>query len=220
MPSGGEIDIVIDMASSTNTAIENMHNVGEGKNSLCEVWSGFVVCDRSIRSQEALGFENKLHDCAEVRLENGEALLVNKRVVGDEKVEKVVGAENPKKKGCKKPPKPPRPPRPLSLDFADQKLVREISELAMLKKAKADRMKILKKIKNGKSASSSAGNTFALVVSLIFCIVIFWQGVFPKGRTNSTFLGSPQSTIGTTATSSSSISIQFYRNVSINTGSS
>ncbi|KAL0904450.1 hypothetical protein M5K25_026566 [Dendrobium thyrsiflorum] len=172
MRSGGQIDIVIDMASSTNTAIENMHNVGEGKNLLCEVWSGFVVCDRSIRGEEALGFENKLHDCAEVRLENGEALLVDKRVVGDEKVEKVMGAE---KKGCKKPPKPPRPPRPLSLDFAEQKLVREISELAMLKKAKADRMKILKKIKNGKSASSSSGNTFALVISLIFCIVIFWQ---------------------------------------------
>ncbi|KAL0904452.1 hypothetical protein M5K25_026568 [Dendrobium thyrsiflorum] len=54
------------------------------------------------------------------------------------------------------------------------------------------------------------------------CCFLLKKRVFPKGRTNSAFLGSSQSSIGTTAasSSSSSISIQFYRNASINTGSS
>lgn len=200
MTSGGDIDFVIDLESSTESAIENGYSVREGKNLLYREWSGLILCDRSIRDEEPVSFENKMHNSAEVRLENGEAW----RALVDVKVEKVVRAEKPKKKSCTKPPKPPRPSRPLSLDLADQKFIREISELAMLKKARTDRMKALKKIKNGKSASSSAGNTFALVVTLIFCIVIFWQGVFPRGRLNSAFLGSPQSSIGSTTNSSSS----------------
>ncbi|XP_020596694.1 uncharacterized protein LOC110036563 isoform X2 [Phalaenopsis equestris] len=217
MTSGGDKYFVIDVERSTNAAIENGYNVGEGKNFSYKEWSGLVLCDRAIRDEEAVSFEPKLHNCAELRLEIGEALLVDKRVVGDDKVQKFLRSEKPKKKGCAKPPKPPRPPCSLTLDLADQKLIKEISDLMMLKKARADRVKALKKIKNGKSASSSAGNTFALVISIIFCIVIFWQGVFSNGSSNSAFLGSPQSSIGTATNSNNSssiISFQFFRNAS------
>lgn len=80
-----------------------------------------------------------------------------------------------KKKRLKKPPKPPRPPRSVPLDLSDQKLVNELTEIAMLKKARMERMKALKKLKNSKPASGN-GNWCALVVTVIFCLVIFWHG--------------------------------------------
>ncbi|KAL3634666.1 hypothetical protein CASFOL_021720 [Castilleja foliolosa] len=86
--------------------------------------------------------------------------------------------------GAKKPPKPPRPPRGLSLDAADQKLIREISELAMLKRARIERMKALKKMKAAKAAAggsgSSNGNFIAMVFTILFCVVIIFQGCNPS----------------------------------------
>ncbi|KAL5220395.1 hypothetical protein ABZP36_025108 [Zizania latifolia] len=84
--------------------------------------------------------------------------------------------EKEKKKRSKKPPRPPRPPSTSPLDAADQKLVSELSELAMLKRARIERMKALKKMKNSKPASS-IGNLVALIITVIFCLVILWQGI-------------------------------------------
>lgn len=78
--------------------------------------------------------------------------------------------------------KPPRPPRPLSLDAADQKLIKELAELAMIKRARIERMKALKQKKNSKilssssSTSSSYGSFFAMVFTVIFLLVILFQG--------------------------------------------
>ncbi|KAJ4802062.1 hypothetical protein LUZ62_014628 [Rhynchospora pubera] len=108
-----------------------------------------------------------------------------------------------KKKRLKKPPKPPRPPRPLSLDLSDQKLVNELTEIAMLKKARIERMKALKKMKNAKPASGT-GSWCALVVTVIFCIVIFWHGLFSRGNGGIMgFHGSPESSF---------VSVQTYKN--------
>lgn len=83
--------------------------------------------------------------------------------------------EKEKKKRSKKPPRPPRPPSASPLDAADQKLISELSELASLKRARIERMKALKKMKNTKPASS-IGNLVALIITIIFCLVILWQG--------------------------------------------
>ncbi|CAI9119047.1 OLC1v1020707C2 [Oldenlandia corymbosa var. corymbosa] len=105
----------------------------------------------------------------------------------DNKVEPVV--ENKKKTdhserrkssgSAKKPPKPPRPPRGMSLDAADQKLMRELHEIAMLKRARIERMKALKKMKaaaKAPSTSSNGGSLFAMLCTALFCIVIICQG--------------------------------------------
>jgi hypothetical protein len=60
------------------------------------------------------------------------------------------------------------------LDAADQKLIKEISELAMLKRARIERMKALKKVKATKASSNS--NLFAMVFTILFCLVILFQG--------------------------------------------
>ncbi|KAL1539146.1 hypothetical protein AAHA92_27805 [Salvia divinorum] len=81
--------------------------------------------------------------------------------------------------------KPPRPPRGLSLDAADQKLIKEISELLMLKRARIERIKALKKTKAAKgmsSSTSSAGNLIAMLLTLLLCIVIIFQGCHPWGN--------------------------------------
>ncbi|XP_006644101.1 uncharacterized protein LOC102699440 isoform X2 [Oryza brachyantha] len=112
-----------------------------------------------------------------------------------------------KKKRSKKPPRPPRPPSASPLDAADQKLISELSELAMLKRARVERMKALKKMKNSKPASS-IGNLVALIITVIFCLVILWQGVFSRHWASISFHGSP---ISSGRSHASLISIQFYK---------
>ncbi|XP_020264425.1 uncharacterized protein LOC109840258 isoform X2 [Asparagus officinalis] len=99
--------------------------------------------------------------------------------------------EKPKKKNCKKPPKPPRPPRAPSMDAADQKFLMEMSEAAKLKRARIERMKALKRMKNAKSGSS---------------------GLFSGGGSRVKFHGSPESSAGARG---GFISVQFYRNMSV-----
>ena len=86
--------------------------------------------------------------------------------------------EGKHKKGSnKKASKPPRPPRAPLLDAADHKLIRELTELAMLKRARIERLKALKKMRAAKSSSpSSSSSILAMVFTLVFCIVIIFQG--------------------------------------------
>lgn len=140
--------------------------------------AGFVSSGGTNKDEENVGSANHHLLSAESPIENG-VVLVDKRCGGGgERGElsplekKKLEGKKPKKKSCKKPPRPPRAP---SLDAADQKLIQEFSEVAMLKRARIERMKALKKMKNAKSASSGS-NLFALIITMIFCIVIIWQG--------------------------------------------
>lgn len=90
-------------------------------------------------------------------------------------VENQVAKEKRKKTSNKKASKPPRPPRGPSLDAADLMLIKEITELAMLKRARIERIKALKKMKAAK-ASSSNSNMFAMVFTILFFLVIIFQG--------------------------------------------
>ncbi|KAJ8749393.1 hypothetical protein K2173_018884 [Erythroxylum novogranatense] len=76
--------------------------------------------------------------------------------------------------------KPPRPPRGLSLDSTDQKFIKELSELSMQKYARIERMKALKKMKATK-ASSSGSNLLATLFTLLFFLVIIFQGMSSRG---------------------------------------
>ncbi|OIT30662.1 PREDICTED: uncharacterized protein LOC109209681 isoform X1 [Nicotiana attenuata] len=74
-----------------------------------------------------------------------------------------------------KPPKPPRPPKGPSLDAADIKFVKEISEIAIWKRRRTERIKALKKIKK-ESASPSKMNILATVITVLFFLIIIFQG--------------------------------------------
>ncbi|CAH9114989.1 unnamed protein product [Cuscuta epithymum] len=110
-------------------------------------------------------------------------------------MEKKVEKEKRKSISAKKPPKPPRPPRGLSLDAADQKLIKEIHELALIKRARIDRMKALKKLKAVKASSVSSafsGSFFAMFFTVVFFMVLIFQGM-SSGNGSSSFHDSPES---------------------------
>ncbi|XP_039021277.1 uncharacterized protein LOC120153386 isoform X2 [Hibiscus syriacus] len=112
-----------------------------------------------------------------------------------------------KKTNTRKSPKPPRPPKGPLLDAADQKLVREIAELAMRKRARMKRLKTMKRMKDAK-ASSSSTSLFAMVITVLFCFVIFFQGICIRRCASVMSEGSPSPSVGS---SEGLISVQFYK---------
>ncbi|CAD5163826.1 uncharacterized protein LOC103993319 isoform X1 [Musa acuminata AAA Group] len=209
-------DVLVDLESGMNTMINQQEEAkdvgcgaGQGRRVLDKEWSGFLGIDGFMKHEEAVKLENGMPGCAELPIRNAEA-SVDKRDGGEEWVrllEEKVGAEKMKKKGCKKHPKPPRPPRSPSLDAADQKLIREISELSMMKRARIEQMK--KKMRNTKSTSST-GNFFALIVTILFCLVIIWQEAFSQRSSIVRSHGSESSVRG------GLISVHFHKNASVN----
>ncbi|RWW01020.1 hypothetical protein BHE74_00039968, partial [Ensete ventricosum] len=173
-------DAVVDLESGMNALLKQQEgtkdvdlSAGQGRRVMNKGWGGLMGF---MNVEEAAKSANVMTSCSALPLTDAEA-SVYKRDIGEENpnlLEKKVRAEKTKKKGCKKPPKPPRPPKSPPLDAADQKLIREISELAMMKRARIERMK--QKMKNAK-ATSSNGNLCALVVTILFCLVIIWQGI-------------------------------------------
>ncbi|MQM02342.1 hypothetical protein Taro_035109 [Colocasia esculenta] len=195
----------VDLERGTTTG-DNGSGISPAKQLFNKICNGLTGAHRSIRDEEAANLVNPI--------ENKD--LSPEKKFGEEEgvglAEKAAEAEQPKKKkkpSKKKPPKPPRPPRAASLDALDQKLTQEISELAMLKRARVERMKALMKTKNSKSTSSNS-NLFALIITLLFCLVIIWQGFCSRSHSKVSLVGSPESSIGTRA---QLLSVQYFRNV-------
>ncbi|XP_057485295.1 uncharacterized protein LOC130771650 [Actinidia eriantha] len=174
---------------------------------IAKSFSGFVSVDGSSNCEKGLSL------CGNISTINDVKLLADKKVEGDataDLVENKKRKERRKTTSAKKPPRPPRPPKALSLDAADQKLIKEISELAMIKRARIERMKALKKMKAEK-ASISTGNLFAMIFTILFCLVIICQGMCPGRSSPVSFQGSPESA---QTAESGFISIQHHRNTS------
>lgn len=122
---------------------------------------------------------NMVKSCGVV---DGVELLIDKSSEGEESRDQVVVVEKmcigeKHKKNSRKPPKPPRPPKGPSLDAADRKLVRELADVAMRKRARTERIKALKKVKAGKGSYLNSGLS-AMVITLVFFLVITFQGIF------------------------------------------
>ncbi|XP_038903260.1 uncharacterized protein LOC120089897 [Benincasa hispida] len=94
--------------------------------------------------------------------------------------------------------KPPRPPRGPSLDAADRIFVKEMTELAVKKRATVERIKALKKMKAEK-ASSFNSSLPALFITLLFFVVIIFQGMSAKGSTMVLMSDSPAPSVGGSA---------------------
>ncbi|KAI3749695.1 hypothetical protein L2E82_20311 [Cichorium intybus] len=75
--------------------------------------------------------------------------------------------------------KPPRPRKSPSLTTADLRLVKEISELVIKKRAKVERLKSMKKMRAVKPPSPSSKTTLiAMIITLLFVIIIVFQGKY------------------------------------------
>lgn len=204
-------DALIDLESGNATAVSN-HSTGvdasftvgqartapNGARNACVCANG---CPRDDRNQHM--------DCSPPASDAVARSGDDRKSEGEEKLGLLdsSGGEKTKKKRSKKPPRPPRPLTPTPLDVSDQKLLNELSELAVLKRARIERMKALKKMKNAKQGISG-GNLCPLIITIIFCIVILWQGFFSGHGSAVSFHGSPESSI---RAHSSLISIRFYK---------
>ncbi|KAL8105437.1 uncharacterized protein LOC141676536 isoform X2 [Apium graveolens] len=195
-----ERESVIDLEAGVNISDEarqadNVSAVNSDKNLFDKLFRGFVSADVIEKGENEVNLKssNGIVTSPE-RLK----LLMDEKVQGEEVAdlkENNTGRDKRKTLSAKKAPKPPRPPRGLSLDAADQKLIKEFAQLAMMKRARTERMKALKKMKAAKassSSSSSSGNLFAMLFTVVFCLVILFQGVSSRSSTAS-FAGSPES---------------------------
>lgn len=180
-------------------------------NTLTNIFGGLVSIDGSIKGKKETILSGNISEVSGIALENGK-FLIDKKVEGDEAVDlvEVKSGKERRKTSGKKPPRPPRPPKALSLDAADQKLIKEISELALVKRARIERMKALKKMKVEK-ASTSTGNLFAMMFTIIFCLIVIFQVMSPGRGSPVSFQGSPEST---QAANSGFISVGYHQNTS------
>ncbi|PNX97071.1 hypothetical protein L195_g020291 [Trifolium pratense] len=181
--SGMDKDIEVDLESGmpliedNSSRISNPSTTTEGKALFANIPFGFAS------GQDGASSYFNEPNLSEVSLD---VMKVINNNPGKEKRKK---ASSNKKSG-----KPPRPPKGPSLDAADLKLIRELSERALLKRARVERMKALKKMRAAKSSSSSnTSSVLALIFTIIFFIVIIYQGMSPGKSPVASFQGSPVS---------------------------
>ncbi|KAK9685038.1 hypothetical protein RND81_10G250800 [Saponaria officinalis] len=109
-------------------------------------------------------------------------------------IDKCSGGEEPlekKKQKLNKSSKPPRPPKGPVLSASDLKLVKELSELAARKRARIERMKALRKMKDTTKRSTSTTNLTAMLMTALFFIVILFQGAFSGNNARKELVESP-----------------------------
>ncbi|CAL5437478.1 unnamed protein product [Camellia sinensis] len=221
-----ERDLLIDLESgriiseegSSQGAVSGNRQV---KNAFNTVVSGFLGLNRSVGGESGVNPYSNLGETSKSGAGNVEGLLGSSsgEVSGEHMaiVEKKHGKEKRKNTKYKKAPKPPRPPKGPSLDAADVKLIKELSALAMKKRARSEQMKAMKKMKEAKSSSSSLisknSSVSALVITILFFVIILFQGFCSRSSSSVSFEGSPEP-----AATNSLISVQFYGNPSTNFG--
>ncbi|XP_073023997.1 uncharacterized protein [Primulina eburnea] len=175
--SGSDLDLDIDLESGETTSEEDVRKENVMIDQDVKNLTGRMRCE-NLRVESPYGSTNCSDSSSSYdKLLNSDEISAN----GEEahccrfREDKTLDKEKSKKKNPAKPPKPPRPPRGPSLDASDMKLLKEISELN-LKRKRMERIRTLKKMKKEK-ASSSISNLFALLVTVIFLLVIVFQGL-------------------------------------------
>ncbi|KAK6260356.1 hypothetical protein QQP08_000435 [Theobroma cacao] len=212
-----ERDVEVDLESGGTTSEDeriqdHVSSNSQAKRTFSRVWSDVLSFDRIGKGECSINSCSSSSSFGGVEGENME-FLVDKNSEGEESrdlvalAEKNFAEEKCKKTNSRKPPKPPRPPKGPLLDAADQKLVREIAELAMRKRARMKRIKAMKKM-NAAKVSSSSSSLSALVITVLFCLVILFQGICSRRGASVLLEGSPAPAVGS---SEGLISVQFYK---------
>ncbi|TVU18033.1 hypothetical protein EJB05_34115 [Eragrostis curvula] len=192
------------VVSEHNNLVDTSFTAGQARTVHNGAWNGCVGANEGLKDDRNQHMDSS-PPASDAATKSGD----DRKSEGEEKLGLLdnSGGEKTKKKRSKKPPRPPRPPTLTPLDVSDQKLLNELNELAVLKRARIERMKALKKMKNAKQGSSSS-HLCPLIITIIFCVVILWQGFCSRPGTTVSFHGSPESSI---REHSSLISIRFYK---------
>ncbi|XVF80700.1 hypothetical protein PTKIN_Ptkin15bG0096200 [Pterospermum kingtungense] len=200
-----ERDIEVDLESGGTTSEDertkdHVSSNIKTKRTFSTVWSDILTFDRIGKGVCGINSCSSSSSFGVVESEDME-LLVDKNSERDENnelmalVDKNFAEDKCKKTNSKKPPKPPRPPKGPLLDAADQKLVKEITELAMRKRARMKRIKEMKKMKAA-IASSPSSTLTAMVITVLFCLIIFFPGICSRHGSSTLLEGSPAPAVG------------------------
>ncbi|KAL8153623.1 hypothetical protein V2J09_011383 [Rumex salicifolius] len=147
----------------------------ERRLSFSDACYGFENCDGSMQCESR--FTLSIATDYSVNSMETVQLLVDRKIGLGENYESVLEKKSVKgKPKAMSGKKPPRPPRGLSLDSTDQKIIRELAEMAKLKRARMERMRALKKMKDART-SSSKNQLFATLFTVLFFLVILFQGI-------------------------------------------
>lgn len=174
--SGSDLDFDIDLESGGTSEDDASKSLGleNSKNLLGRVCE--LCRSESTNGEDCSCSYDKLIVSDEISYKDKEHLgeFRQKPInFGHERIDK----EKSKKQKSAKPSKPPRPPRGPSLDASDMMLLKEIAELNV-KRRRMERSRTLNRIKKEKSSSSST-SLFACLLTLIFLLVIIFQGKIP-----------------------------------------
>ncbi|KAH6802528.1 hypothetical protein C2S51_033974 [Perilla frutescens var. frutescens] len=177
--SESDLDLDIDLESGGTTSEEDASknqafSCVNSKKLLGRVRSGLT-------RSKSLGECTSDEDCScsyDEFMTSDEILAKNKEQLGRfaQFGHKKIDEEKPKKPNSTKPPRPPRGP---SLDASDMKLLKEITELKS-KRRRMERSGTSKKMKKEK-ASSQKTNLLACLVTVVFVLVIIFEGISGNG---------------------------------------
>lgn len=178
-------DIVVDLRNCNETMSKEdggRDPVKQANKQCTRVNSEGLSSDASVKEEDGVCLINNLVTYGNTTNANVELLIdIGPRREESQKngniAKKKYVNEKHKKANSRKPPKPPRPSKGPFLDAADQKFVREISELAMRRRARIERIKELKKKKAVKGSSTGNSSISAMIITLLFFIVIVFQGM-------------------------------------------
>ncbi|XP_022728431.1 uncharacterized protein LOC111283988 [Durio zibethinus] len=209
-------DIEVDLESGGTTSEDertkdDVSSNIQTKRTLSTFWSDLLTFDRIGKGECGINSCGSSSSFGAVEGENMEFLADKNSEQENHELMALVNKNSPedkyKKTSPRKPPKPPRPPKGPLLDAVDQKLVREITELAMRKRARMKQIKAKKKMKAAR-ASSTSSSLSAMVITVLFCLVIFFHGICSR-RSGSVMLErSPAAAVGS---SEGLIAVQFYK---------
>lgn len=188
------------------------------KHMLGKLRSGFLGYNRYVKGECSSNTYSKLDTC-EDSYDNID-LVVDKDL--EHSIEPLLEKKHmngKRKNSIGKSSKPPRPPKGPTLNVSDLKLVMEFSELAKKKRARIKRIKALRKMKaetassSSPSASSSSfsGSLAAMVVTLLFFVVILFQGILARHGSSTSLPGSPESA----TVAHGLISVSFFNSTSV-----
>lgn len=195
----------IDLESGGTGSEDELHsNIFSGnkraKHMLGRLRSGFLGYNRYVKGECSSSTYSKLDTC-EDSYDNID-LVVDKDL--EHSIEPLLEKKHmngKRKNSIRKSSKPPRPPKGPTLNVSDLKLVMEFSELAMKKRARIKRIKALRKMKaevasssssSAFSSSSFSGSLAAMVVTLLFFVVILFQGILARHGSSAGLPGSPE----------------------------
>lgn len=212
--SSEEKEVVVDIESGGASGVADTRTgpqLGkkQGKKLLNKLTSGVLGLNGSTKDEPSSNLRRLVKDSYEP------VQLLIDRGPGDQQnhellplIEKTHEKERPKNgKSKKAAAKPPRPPKGPSLYAADMKLVRDISEHATKKHERIERMKALKKRKAAKKSSPSSTSTIsAMIITILFFLVIIFQGLGSTKSLTETSLVAHEPGIDT----KSLISVEFY----------